>query len=104
MECFSKTKKKNKHVKRLNFITVFKIEFLPPFTSFRKALGKMPTCGTLFYKYFLLAIIFYILLSILSQEFIQAILTFGRRHKKLNLLIEFSNSIFIKFYFKAYWP
>ena len=27
---------------------------------------------------------------------------YGRRHKKLNLLIEFSNSIFIKFCFKAY--
>ena len=26
-----------------------------------------------------------------------------RRHKKLNLLTEFSNSIFIKFYFKAFW-
>ena len=27
----------------------------------------------------------------------------GRRHKRLYLLIEFSNSIFIKFYFKTYW-
>ena len=36
------------------------------------------------------------------QGFIQAILMYGRRHKKLNLLIEFSNSIFIKFCFKAY--
>ena len=35
--------------------------------------------------------------------FIQAILMSGRRYKKLSLLIEFSNSIFIKFYFKAYW-
>ena len=35
------------------------------------------------------------------QGFIQAILMSGRRHKKLILLIEFS--IFIKFYFKAYW-
>ena len=26
----------------------------------------------------------------------------GRQHKKLNLLIEFSKSIFIKYYFKAY--
>ena len=26
-----------------------------------------------------------------------------RQHKKLNLLIEFSDSIFIKFYFKAFW-
>ena len=26
-----------------------------------------------------------------------------RQHKKLNLLIEFSNSIFIKFYLKAFW-
>ena len=27
----------------------------------------------------------------------------GRRHKKLNLLIKFSNFIFTKFYFKPYW-
>ena len=37
------------------------------------------------------------------QGYIQAILMSGRRHKKLNLLIEFSNSTFIKFYFKACW-
>ena len=37
------------------------------------------------------------------QGFIQAILMSIRWHKKLNLLIEFSNSIFIKFYFKAFW-
>ena len=40
------------------------------------------------------------------QEFIHAILMSVKRHKKLNLLIEFekfSNSIFIKFYFKAFW-
>ena len=37
-----------------------------------------------------------------QQGFIQAILMSGRRHKKLNLLIEFSNAIFIKFYFKAH--
>ena len=36
------------------------------------------------------------------QGFIQAVLISGRRHKKPNL-IEFWNSIFIKFYFKAYW-
>ena len=35
----SKTKKK-KHIKRLSFITQFKI--LPPFTGCRKVLGKMP--------------------------------------------------------------
>ena len=29
-------------MKRLSFITKFKIEFLPPFTGFRKVLGKMP--------------------------------------------------------------
>ena len=33
---------------------------------------------------------------------IQAILVPGRRHKKLNLLIEFWNSVFIKFDFEAY--
>ena len=37
------------------------------------------------------------------QGFIQAILMSSRWHKKLNFLIEFSNSIFIKFYFEAYW-
>ena len=37
------------------------------------------------------------------QGFIQAIFMSVRRHKKLNLLIEFSNWIFIKFFFKAYW-
>ena len=37
------------------------------------------------------------------QAFIQAILLSDRRHKKLNLLIEFSNSISLKFYFKANW-
>ena len=35
------------------------------------------------------------------QGFIQTILMSGRRHKKLNLLIDFSNLIFIKFCFKA---
>ena len=46
--------------------------------------------------------IFYIHALSTLQKFIQAILMSGRPHKKLNLLIEFSNSIFIKFYFKAY--
>ena len=38
-----------------------------------------------------------------TQGFIQAILVSVRQHKKLNLLIGFSNSIFIIFYFKAFW-
>ena len=38
---FKKTNKK-KNIKRLSFITQFKIEFLLPFTSCRKVLGKMP--------------------------------------------------------------
>ena len=38
----------------------------------------------------------------IEEVFIQTILMSGRRHKNLNLLIEFSNSIFIKFCFKAY--
>ena len=38
-----------------------------------------------------------------EQGFIQAILMSCRQHKILNLLIEFSNSIFIKICFKAYW-
>ena len=35
-----------------------------------------------------------------TQRFIQAILMSSRWHKKLNLLIEFSNSIFINFILK----
>ena len=38
----SKTKKRKKHIRRLSFITQFKIEFLLLFTSCRKVLGKMP--------------------------------------------------------------
>ena len=37
------------------------------------------------------------------QGFIQAILMSVRQNKKPNLLIEFSNSIFIQFYFEAFW-
>ena len=37
-----KKKKKKTHMKRLSFITQFKIELLLPFTSCRKLLGKMP--------------------------------------------------------------
>ena len=40
--------------------------------------------------------------EVFSQGFIQAILMSGRWYKKLNLLIEFSNSIFVKFYFETY--
>ena len=39
---FQKQKRKKKHIKRLSFITQFKIEFLLPFTSSRKVLGKIP--------------------------------------------------------------
>ena len=39
--CF-KSKKGKKHMKRLNLITEFKLEFLLPFTGCRKVLGKMP--------------------------------------------------------------
>ena len=39
---FFKNKKEKKHMKRLRFITQFKIEFLLPFTSCRKVLRKMP--------------------------------------------------------------
>ena len=37
------------------------------------------------------------------QGFIQAICVSGKYYEKLNLLIEFTNLDFIKFYFKAYW-
>ena len=43
------------------------------------------------------------LICVGQQGFIQGIFMSRRRYRKLNLLIEFSNSIFIKFYFKAYW-
>ena len=33
---------KKQHMKRLSFITQFKIEFLPLFADCRKVLGKMP--------------------------------------------------------------
>ena len=42
-------------------------------------------------------------LHLWCQGFMQAILMSDRWHKKLNLLIEFSNAIFIKFYSKAYY-
>ena len=35
-------RKKKKNMKRLSFITQFKIEFLLPFNGCRKVLGKMP--------------------------------------------------------------
>ena len=38
---FQKQKRK-KNMKRFNFITLFKIEFLLPFTGCKKVLGKMP--------------------------------------------------------------
>ena len=38
---FQKQNRK-KHMKRLSFITQFRIEFLLPFTGCRKMLGKMP--------------------------------------------------------------
>ena len=38
----SKTKKKKTSEEGLSFITKFKIEFLLPFTGFRKVLGKLP--------------------------------------------------------------
>ena len=34
--------KREKNMKRLSFITQFKIEFLLPFAGCRKMLGKMP--------------------------------------------------------------
>ena len=46
----SKTKNKKKtHMKRLSFITQFKIEFLLLLTGWRKMLGKMPECDVLIY-------------------------------------------------------
>ena len=44
--------------------------------------------------------------NLYKQGFIQAILMSVRQHKTLNLLIQFSNSIFTnlhKFYFQACW-
>ena len=39
---FQKQKKETKHMKKLSFITQFKIEYLLSFTVCRKVLGKMP--------------------------------------------------------------
>ena len=39
---FQKQTNKKTHMKRLSFITQFKIEFLLPFTGCRKVLAKMP--------------------------------------------------------------
>ena len=44
---FQKQKRKKKHLKKLSFITQFKIEFLLLFTGCRKVLGKMPGVITL---------------------------------------------------------
>ena len=46
---------------------------------------------------------FHLMLFVSKQGFIQAILMYGRRVKNLNLVIEFSNTIFIKFCFNTYW-
>ena len=42
---------KKKHMKRLSFITQFKIEFLLPLTSCRKVLGNMPDMTRENYEY-----------------------------------------------------
>ena len=44
----------------------------------------------------------YLCIYVCMQGFTQTILMSGRRHKKLNLLIEFRNSVYKKFYFEAY--
>ena len=38
--------KQKKNMKRLSFITQFKIDFLLPFSGCRKVLGKMPVVST----------------------------------------------------------
>ena len=50
--CF-KNKNEQKHMKKLSFITQFKIKFLLPFTGLRKVFGKMPVCAILFSLYLL---------------------------------------------------
>ena len=42
-------------------------------------------------------------LEVRYRGFIQAILMSVRQHEKVDLLIEFWKSIFIKFYFKKFW-
>ena len=42
-------------------------------------------------------------LEVRYRGFIQAILMSVRQHEKVDLLIEFSKSIFIKFYFQKFW-
>ena len=38
-------------MKKLSFITQFKIEFLLPFTSCRSMLGKMPGCDKIIFTF-----------------------------------------------------
>ena len=47
--CF-KNKKEKKHMKRLSFITQFKVQFLLLFTGCRKVLGKMPSLQSSLFK------------------------------------------------------
>ena len=77
---YSKNNKKRKYFQRKEY------QFSKPF--FRLLFNRCTTLG-----YF----------NRTTQIFIQAFLMSGSRYKKLNLLIEFSNSIFIKSYFKANW-
>ena len=42
LRVFQKQERKKKHMKRLSFVTQFKIEFLLAFTGCGKLLGKMP--------------------------------------------------------------
>ena len=42
MENLSRVFQKKKYMKRLTFITQFKVDFLLSFTSCKKVLGKMP--------------------------------------------------------------
>ena len=65
-------------------------------------LGPPKKITTKYLPYYTFFILIILKRQMYPQGFIQAILMFGKQHKKLNLATEFSNLILIKKFFKAY--
>ena len=66
---FQKQKQtKKKHLKRLSFITQLRIEFLLPFTSCRKVLGKMPEFRFIFESFAQKSIWYFDVTWLISQQ------------------------------------
>ena len=94
----------------LNFVIIFvsQMTLLRWLTFLLRSQTVILTVFLCRISFFLLTLVFVVQWLLLHWEiqiqgYIQAILMSGRPHKKLNLVIEFSNSTFIKFYFKACW-